>query len=115
MAKDYAKKFYSSKTWQQCREAYARSVGYLCEDCRRAGVYTPGEIVHHRVFLTADNINNPSISLNFANLKLVCRECHRAEHRAESGDRYFFNRAGEIIQRGSPYRDFDQNDPKTEG
>ena len=37
MAKEFAKKFYKSKAWQRTREAYAASVGQLCEDCLDAG------------------------------------------------------------------------------
>lgn len=80
MARDFAKAFYKSKAWQQTRNAYGRSRGWLCEECIKAGLYKPGEIVHHRTELTPDNINNPGISLAWGNLKLVCRECHAKEH-----------------------------------
>lgn len=40
----------------------------------------PGEIVHHKVHLTPKNIGDPSVSLSFDNLELVCRDCHAAEH-----------------------------------
>mgnify|MGYP005773827199 CR=1 FL=1 len=78
--KDFAKRFYKSKAWQKARDAYASSVGWLCEDCLSLGIYKPGEIVHHKIELTPDNINNPMISLSWDNLKLVCRECHAKEH-----------------------------------
>jgi 5-methylcytosine-specific restriction endonuclease McrA len=56
------------------------SVHHLCEDCLAAGRYTPAEIVHHRIELTPENISNPAITMDFSNLKAVCRECHLKEH-----------------------------------
>lgn len=76
MAKDYAKAFYNSKRWQQCRDsyiAYRISVdGGACEECLRQ----QGYIVHHKVALTQSNINDPNISLDHKKMKYVCKECH---------------------------------------
>ncbi|MBQ1574642.1 MAG: HNH endonuclease [Clostridiales bacterium] len=45
------------------------------------GIYTPGEIVHHKVqHVTVDNVDNPEVTLSFANLELLCRKCHAEEH-----------------------------------
>lgn len=93
MAKEFAKKLYSSKTWQDTREAYAKSKGYLCENCLRHGLITTGEIVHHKEHLTPDNINNPEVTLNFDNLELLCRKCHGAHH---SGRRYSIDASGRV-------------------
>lgn len=76
MAKEYAKSFYKSKAWQRCRDEYAKSVNWLCEDCLEQGIYKPGEIVHHMIEITPENINDPMVTLNWDNLRLVCRECH---------------------------------------
>ena len=46
--KEYARAFYLSPAWQNCRNTYAQSVGGLCERCLRKGLYVPGEIVHHK-------------------------------------------------------------------
>lgn len=78
--KDFAKAFYTSQAWKECREAYRKSVGGLCERCLKSGLYTAGEIVHHKIHITPDNVNDPSVTLNFKNLELVCRECHALEH-----------------------------------
>ena len=80
MAREFAREFYKSKSWQCTRAAYAASVGWLCENCLKYGKYNYGEIVHHKVELTPDNINNPLISLRWDNLILVCRDCHAKEH-----------------------------------
>ena len=78
--KDYARTFYSSKAWKDTRRAYTKSKGGLCERCLRKGLYRAGEIVHHKVYLTPENINDPNVSLCWDNLELVCRDCHAKEH-----------------------------------
>lgn len=85
MAKAFAKKFYSSKAWQTCRNEYARDRHYLCENCLRKGIYKVGEIVHHKIELDPVNINNPEITLNFNNLELLCRDCHAVMHEQSGG------------------------------
>jgi hypothetical protein len=59
--------FYTSKEWVACREAYAASVFYLCERCKR-----PGYIVHHKNPITDENVSDPNITLNWDNLELLC-------------------------------------------
>lgn len=83
MAKDFSKQFYKSKVWEETRIAYSKSVGNLCERCLARGEYVPGKIVHHKVHLTPNNISNPSFSLDWSNLELVCKECHDLEHKEE--------------------------------
>lgn len=76
MAKPWAKTFYKSKAWLKCRFSYiAKRVkidGGLCEVCHEK----PGYIVHHKVTLTPENINNPDISLNHDLLSYECKDCH---------------------------------------
>lgn len=83
MAKEFAKAFYASTKWKKCRAAYIahrRTVdGGLCESCHEL----PGYIVHHKVELTPDNINDPEIALSFSNLKYDCHNCHNKEHGKE--------------------------------
>lgn len=98
MARDFARAFYKSRAWIMCRDAYASSVGRLCEDCLKRGMYTPGKIVHHREHITPANINDPSITLAWSNLKLVCQDCHAKEHKAEGAVRYSFDERGNIIE-----------------
>ena len=63
------------------------------------GVYTPGKIVHHKIWLTPDNIHDTSITLNWDNLMLVCQDCHAKEHKKEQNDRYLIGANGEIIEK----------------
>lgn len=98
MAKDFAKAFYSSKRWQQCRNEYAKQARYLCERCMLRGVIKPGEIVHHKIELTPANIINPDIALAFDNLELVCRECHAELHdNSTKHKRYVIGQNGEVV------------------
>lgn len=96
MAQDFAKAFYRSRRWQQCRDSYAKSVGGLCERCLSSGLITPGEIVHHKVALTPENIGDPDMALNWSNLELVCRVCHGLEHRNK---RYIVDKSGHVSAR----------------
>ena len=75
MAKDYAKGFYKGKAWQRCREGYIQSVMGLCERCGAGG-----KIVHHKILLTPQNINDPEVTLNHSLLELLCQDCHTNEH-----------------------------------
>lgn len=101
MAKEFAKAFYSSKRWQQCRNEYAKQARHLCERCLLRGVIKPGEIVHHKIELTPDNINNPDIALSFDNLELVCRECHAELHDEHNKHkRYVIGQNGEVVING---------------
>ena len=103
MSKPFARKFYSSWTWRNCREDYAASRGHLCEACLRRGLLTYGEIVHHKTELTPENIDDPSITLDFSNLELLCRQCHAEAHDSRKGSRrFYFGQNGEVIIKEPP-------------
>lgn len=88
--------FYKTRRWKECREAYAKSKGGLCERCLMNGLYTPGEIVHHKIRLNPETLNDPSVALCWDNLELLCRRCHGEEH---GGKRYFVDEFGRVITR----------------
>ena len=96
MAREFAKAFYKSDAWRSCRASYIKSVAGLCEECLARGLYTPGKVVHHKQHITPENINDPSITLSWTNLKLLCQNCHAKEHRSEA-ERYRFDENGNII------------------
>ena len=77
--KAFAKKFYKSDKWLKCREAYIKHRiaidGGMCEVCKD----NLGYIVHHKVPLTPENIDNPNITLNFKYLQYDCKKCHDRE------------------------------------
>lgn len=104
MAKEWAKAFYKSKEWKECREAYIRSVNGLCERCLAKGKVVPGYIVHHKVHLTPENIHDPEVSLNWDNLEYVCKKCHDKEHFITDAEvtreGLKFNEFGELVKEG---------------
>ena len=79
--RDFAAEFYASKAWKETRKAFTKSKGGLCERCLSKGIYKAGEIVHHKIHLSPNNINDPNITLSWGNLELVCRDCHGEEHK----------------------------------
>ena len=76
--------FYTSWTWRKCRKAFAESKRNLCERCLKRGIIEPGSKarpleVHHKVQLTAENVTDPKVALNWSNLELLCKTCHDEE------------------------------------
>ena len=106
MAREFAKKFYATSMWRECRNSYAASRGHLCERCISRGVLARGEIVHHKIELTPENIDDPNITLNWDNLELLCRFCHAEVHdQRKKCRRFSIGPNGEIIIETPPDQD----------
>lgn len=90
MAKEFAKSFYKSKEWTKCRNAFFKYKNGLCERCLDVG-----KIVHHKIYITPENINNPEITLNWDNLEVLCDSCHIQEH--TNANNFYFDCEGNII------------------
>ena len=80
MQAQFANVFYRSRLWRNCRDQYAASKGGLCERCLARGLIVPGAEVHHKIRLTPENLTDPAVSTNWANLELLCEACHHEEH-----------------------------------
>lgn len=102
MAKQWAKSFYNSKKWKECRSGYIsirQSIdGGMCELCKQ----NLGYIVHHKETLTSNNVSNPEISLNYDMLMYVCHDCHnKIDHfnsdLTQRDNRYIFDEFGNVI------------------
>lgn len=93
--REFAREFYASKAWKDCRRSYRKYRHGLCERCMSKGIYKAGEIVHHKVHLTPDNINDPNITLSYDNLMLLCRDCHALMHKPEK--RFKVDELGRVI------------------
>ena len=76
MARKFAKKFYDSKEWKACREAFRAFKMGICERCGSA----EGTEVHHKRELNEININDVNVTMGFDNLELLCRRCHALHH-----------------------------------
>lgn len=63
----------------------------------KRGEYTPASLVHHRIHLNNENINDPSITLNFDNLEAVCLDCHNKIHFGGNTKRYKVDEMGNVI------------------
>jgi len=91
--KEWARAFYQSKAWKECRKSYLISKQYLCEKCGEIA-----KVVHHRRHLTPQNITNPYIALAHDNLEALCQDCHNAVHHGRrEPPRYTFDAAGNIV------------------
>ena len=97
MAKEYAKAFYKSTTWQQCRESYIKYRHGLCERCLAKGIIKTGLIVHHKIYISPENISNPEITTDFNNLELLCQECHNSEHFGTNERRFEIDASGRVF------------------
>lgn len=73
--KEYAKEFYKSSAWQKCRLGYMQSKSFICERC--GGI---AKIVHHKKYISPNNIQDTGITLSWSNLEALCQECHNKEH-----------------------------------
>lgn len=67
--------FYQSVEWKRCRKSFILSRYGLCERCGNPGTY-----VHHKDYITSNNVDDVNITLNWNNLELLCHDCHNQEH-----------------------------------
>lgn len=95
MAQDYAKGFYSSRAWKETQAAYMESQHRVCERCESVA-----RIVHHKRYISPQNINDPNITLNWNNLEALCHSCHEFEHKgtAAHASEVRFNSNGDIVK-----------------
>ena len=96
----FAKDFYPSTAWRRMRAyIFTRDMG-LCVRCGN-----PGEIVHHKIHLTPENINDLSIALGEDNLELLCRGCHAIEHGEvpPTAEGLAFDSDGNLIEQEAHY------------
>lgn len=100
MRDPFARQFYSSGAWADCREAYRKSVGNLCESCLKMGQISPVDEVHHKIRLTPQNIDDPNVTLNWKNLEALCEKCHKLAHKKKR--RWIVGEDGELTIRDTP-------------
>ena len=105
--------FYNTPAWRRTREAYRQTVGGLCEDCKARGIIRAGDCVHHVIPLTPSNLSSENITLDFANLRLLCDECHARVHQERGDETSAGRRKGKPIgkQRKRRYK-IDENTGK---
>lgn len=68
--------FYKSREWKNLRLRALERDHYLCVECKKRGIITPANTVHHIKPLRIDPKNAEDLS----NLETVCRACHNKLH-----------------------------------
>lgn len=89
-------KIYHTQAWRKLRQLKYHQEHGLCERCGM-----PGDIVHHKIYITKDNVDDPDITMNIDNLELLCIECHNKEHFEKNSpvrDGLGFDENGNLIQ-----------------
>lgn len=100
--REFARAFYKGKAWRSCSRGYMQSRNYVCERCGGVAV-----ICHHKTYLTPKNINDPTITLNWANLEALCQDCHNREHMQKYNKTYFADDGSiERVKEGREINDF---------
>lgn len=94
--KEWAEWFYNSREWEECRDGFLASKGWLCERCSTPENPVPAKIAHHKKYLTRANIHDPAVALCWDNLESLCQDCHNREHHRKGADRYRFDAAGNL-------------------
>lgn len=77
--------FYTSPEWEHLRREVLEEAKYECQWCKRRGLYTRADTVHHIQFVR----RHPELALSrayrfggkeYANLVPLCRACHELAH-----------------------------------
>lgn len=95
MSKEYAKKFYKSKSWADVRALVWQRDKGLCQRCLSKGIIKEANTIHHIVPITLENISDPEITLNPDNLTTLCHDCHAAVHKGYE-PRYTVDELGRV-------------------
>lgn len=69
-------KFYKTTAWRNKRLKILKRDNYECQECKREGGFSKGNIVHHIKHLE----NRPDLALESNNLVTVCEACHNKLH-----------------------------------
>lgn len=97
--RNISKPFYNSTAWIKCRNGYMQSKHYICERCGDTAT-----ICHHKTYVTAENIHDPNVTLNWDNLESLCQDCHNKEHHKApiTQEGLSFDEDGNLIQHYIP-------------
>ena len=110
MSQGFATAFYHDVRWLKNRKAYLMKpietpMGTIppgmCERCFERGELVPARVVHHKIHLTPENINDPHITLNFSNFQRLCQDCHAEVHSGRQPSRVTYNPDGTISPNGN--------------
>ena len=97
MAREFSKRFYNSIEWKKARKAYIELKFGICERCGKPNSKT----VHHKIYITELNVDDPDVTLNFDNFELLCEVCHQKEHHEKYSDTQWglmFDENGDLVK-----------------
>jgi 5-methylcytosine-specific restriction endonuclease McrA len=98
--KEYAEWFYKSPMWRKNRAAFLKSKFYVCERCQNRN--GRGNIAHHKIYITPENIYDDEVTLNWDNLECLCQTCHNKEHHRDeeevTREGLRFNENGQLVE-----------------
>ena len=99
MARDFAEAFYHSAAWKKAQKLAMQLHYGVCEKCGR-----PAKIIHHKIWLTPENIGNQDIALGQDNLMALCIDCHNRIHAKAASVRegLEFDGSGQLVRMQSP-------------
>lgn len=77
--------FYRSREWETLRKAITTERlddkgDLICEECKKIIIHPYDAICHHKIELDESNVHDANISLNPANIMVVCHRCHNKIH-----------------------------------
>ena len=72
--------FYTSREWSEFRRRVILERGQVCEHCGQPILSPYDLILHHKIFLTEENVNDYEISLNPLHIQIVHHRCHNEIH-----------------------------------
>lgn len=75
------RRIYNSEKWRKLR-AWKFAKDPLCEICKKEGIVTPAEDVHHIIsFMSAkDQAMRKYLAYDSENLMSLCKKCHQRVH-----------------------------------
>lgn len=79
--RDELDQIYNTSRWKRARKTVLIRDHYLCQECKRRGLITQSNTVHHIVPLRDDL----SKAFDLSNLETICVPCHNKEHPERSG------------------------------
>ncbi len=94
--------FYQSKEWLRFRQVVinqrTKEDGYIYDEITGKPIVKSYDIIlHHKIFLTEDNVNNAAIALNPDNIQIVSHKTHNLIH-----NKFGYQRQEVYLVYGSP-------------
>lgn len=99
--------FYRSREWKRLREVVISertdADGFvICDRCSKPILKKYDMILHHKVHLTDDNVNDATISLNPKNIEILHHDCHNKDHNRFGHSNYMNSARLVYIVYGAP-------------